>query len=279
MAISYSETQAFKTCQKMHEWQYTKGIRPKEKAEALFFGSAIHSALEMLYKDMPLGAALSALDELDDVNRAKARALITRYHEKYMTMPVDVVAVEQWVKHTFGEDSIFGKQEFIGRVDAIIEQDGRRWIVEHKTATSVDEAYLERVQIDTQSMLYILAAREEFGEIEGVIYDILIKPAIRLKKAESIEEFEERCLADVDGENFVRVQQRFTEYDLEDARLEFRLLCIDIDARKKGMMAYRNTGACNAIGRTCPYLCLCCEKSEDKLKQLIEERFTVKEQQ
>lgn len=278
MAISYSETQCFKTCQKMHEWQYIKGIRPKEKAEALLFGTAIHSALEMLYKDMPLGAALSALDELDDVNRAKARALITRYHEKYMTMPVDVVAVEQWVKHLFGGDYYCGNEEFIGRIDAIIDEDGRRWIVEHKTATSVDDAYLARIQIDTQSMLYILAAREEFGEIEGVIYDILIKPAIRLKKAESIEEFEERCLADVDGENFIRVHQRFTEDDLSDARLEFRLICADIDARKRGLFPYKNTGACNAIGRTCPYLCLCCEKSEDKLKQLIEERFTIKEQ-
>lgn len=272
MAISYSETQCFKTCRKMHEWQYIKGIRPKDKAEALFFGSAIHSALEMLYKDMPLEAALSALDELDDVNRAKGRALIKKYHEKYMTMPVDVVAVENWVRHQFGN------QEFVGRIDAIIEQDGRRWIVEHKTATSVDDAYMERVKIDTQSMLYVLAAEEEFGDIEGVIYDILIKPAIRLKKSESVEEFEARCMADVDGENFVRVLQRFSPKDLSEAIADFIVCSCEINGCKQGTLtAYRNTGACNAIGRACPYLCLCCEKKPDKLADLIAAKFTVKE--
>lgn len=275
MATSYSETQAFKTCQKMHEWQYTKGIRPIEKADALYFGSAIHSALEELYKDMPLDAALSVLDELDDTNRAKARALISHYFAQYMASqwnPDCVLDVEKWVKCSFGGHA------YIGRLDAVISIDGKTWIVEHKTATSVDEGYVERVKIDTQSMLYILAAREEYGEVEGVIYDVLIKPAIRIKKSETLEAFEARCIEDVTAENFVRVLQRFSDEDLEEAKQEFMACCQAIKDCEYGMVKpYRNTGACNAIGRPCPYLCLCCERKPARLAELIEAKFSVKE--
>lgn len=275
MAISYSETQCFKTCRKMHEWQYIKGIRPKDKAEALFFGSAIHSALEMLYKDMPLDAALSALDELDEVNRAKARALISHYFAQNMAggwNPEDVLDVEKWVK------SSFGGHDFIGRLDAVIRVNGRVWVMEHKTATAVDDDYIERIKIDTQSMLYVLAAREEYGEVAGVIYDVLIKPSIRQKKSETIEDFEARCMEEVTAENFVRVYHWFSDDDLEEAKQEFMACSQAIKDCEYGMVRpYRNTGACNAIGRACPYLCLCCEKKPDKLADLIAAKFTVKE--
>lgn len=271
MAISYSETQCFKTCRKMHDWQYKRGLRPIDKAEALFFGTAIHSALELIYRDFPLDVALAALDELDDVNRAKARAMITRYHERYFVdedAPA-VVDVEKWLKCSFGP------HEYIGRADAIIEREDGLWIVEHKTAASVDDGYMQRVKIDTQSMLYVIAAQIEYGRpVAGVIYDVLVKPAIRLKKTEAIEDFEARCLEDVGAEDFVRVEMRFDEDDLTEAECEFIVCCQDMAGCD---IPYKNTGACNAIGRQCPFLCLCCEKDECARAKLIEERFTQKE--
>jgi hypothetical protein len=66
---------------------------------------------------------------------------------------------------------------------------GRRYLVEHKTASTVDEEYWQRLLIDQQVTIYMLAARAKSLDVAGVIYTVCRKPKLRPKSLKS-KEFE-----------------------------------------------------------------------------------------
>jgi hypothetical protein len=57
--------------------------------------------------------------------------------------------------------------------------------MEHKTATSADGTYFERLQGDLQILLYTAYLERELGiRIEGVLYNVLLKCNLKMKTGE-----------------------------------------------------------------------------------------------
>lgn len=272
MIITHSSLECFKACRQKYKYRYMDGIVPKRKSAALEFGSAMHAVLEQYFNFIKAAQVFDGMEPedvirerceqivddagLETVETAKLMGLILGYISRWYKTDVeelDVIDVEK----EFNNTKLLATINFVGKVDGLVRRksDGKYFILEHKTASVVDESYVAQKQIDSQTMTYAICLEDTMEiEIGGVIHDIITKQKIRLKKGESESDFCERLIDDVTDDNFTRIVIEFAPGDLDDFRHELYNACNDLD--RCGNF-YKCTGSC--IGRygACEYLPLC----------------------
>lgn len=223
--VTVSERRAKAKCDRLHFIRYVLGYRPVKDAVALVFGTLVHAALEawwdalsdaifllrerqllpadrydpsMLTAGMKmaiLDAALAALaGEPDAYERAKAVAMITAYHARWIGEAIEPLAVE-WtldespespgtpVENPFTGDEVVDFRQG-GKIDVLVKlyrADGTSgiYVAEHKTATGdvgPGSPYRVRLAGDPQISTYIDSVRALGFPAEGVLYDVLVKP-------------------------------------------------------------------------------------------------------
>lgn len=256
--ITYSMFTAWLSCRQKFDYRYNRCIVPRENAVALSFGSAVHSGLETWFKTHDIDKAVEAANRIDlsDADQVKATELVRGYWEKYPHEDFTVVSIEQ----EFSTPLINPKTgapsktwELAGKVDGIIERKGELWILEHKTASNANDDYLNRIEIDMQIAFYAIAMQQVMERpIVGALYDVLEKPAIRLKTNEDIDAFRLRVRDDIDADNYVRRYVRFADGFLTLRQTLIWAMCREI---RHGAIC-PNTSACLQYS-TCPYLPLC----------------------
>lgn len=190
-AISWSELKTFQRCPKQHEYKYIDRLVPKKKARPLYLGSWVHAALESYYTggDWKIGHQLY-LDDYNKLFEEERIGLETKRGKRGRPLPEIVTQImksyvwyrrnEGWtvkaVEQEFEVDTplrINGKiQPLQGIIDLVIEdEEGRWWIVDHKTAGTIPDASAFHA-MDPQLMLYPWAAKQAWGwDIAGVIYN------------------------------------------------------------------------------------------------------------
>lgn len=187
-SFTNSEMKAFRLCKRKHYNTYKLGYREIHKAGPLRFGTAMHQALEMWWSPLFLGIlepAMEAIDssgEIDEYERAKARAMMIAYHAQWGNAQFEVLAVEAKfeteLRHPNGQ-----RVKLMGMIDAIIRlPNGDVWIVEHKTTgveCGFDSPYWKRLRIDSQVSTYYIGGRALGFDIKGCLYDVLRKPALK----------------------------------------------------------------------------------------------------
>jgi hypothetical protein len=67
---------------------------------------------------------------------------------------------------------IKGSKRFVGIVDAIVEIDGKQYIMEHKTFKTTKMS-LDQTWLNAQTCLYIKVLNEQGWNIEGVVWDMI----------------------------------------------------------------------------------------------------------
>lgn len=153
----------------------------------------------------PLEAAIAALrsaaqnfvSESERMLIAKAAGLIEGYDSRWFDAGWKTISVE----HEFHLPIVNPKtgarsRSFTqaGKYDGIVEhvrRPGVPYLMEHKT-TSDDIAdqnstYWRRLAIDSQVSAYVLANWQDGVKVEGTLYDVIRKPAIRAKKLSKAE--------------------------------------------------------------------------------------------
>ncbi len=205
--ITNSRLKAFRACPRLHDLRYVQGIRPLETAEALEFGTAMHTGLEAWW--LAHARALADVDclataqvaisnaGLDEFAAAKASVLMAGYSLRWAPVMdgFDVLAVEREFRAPLVTTA--GKRarglRLAGKIDVIVRkrEDGTTWLVEHKTSgadLSPGSTYWQRLRMDSQVSLYFDGgAACKLGEIAGCIYDVIEKPGIRPLKATHVE--------------------------------------------------------------------------------------------
>jgi hypothetical protein len=219
-----------------------------------------------------------------------ATAMIRGYAKRYATEEFEVIEVEkEFVGEIRNPDTGRQSQTFriAGKVDGIVRCHDGLYLLEHKTAASVDANYLDKLWTDTQIALYCYYLRELGYPIVGVIYNVLLKSRLKQGKGETQEEFEirkaelaaknksgkttaKRQMPETDDE----FQSRLTEwYSRPEAfHREFIYLSEDrlamlqdevweitqqyLDARRRGKWLL-NTSNCFSYQRPCEYLAYC----------------------
>ncbi len=301
--LTYSALNTFRNCPRKYKNRYLDNLRPRERAEALSFGSVIHTAIELWYRSQDAESRLrDVLTYVDDAfeNRVVdanqmiqwhlATAMIRGYAERYATEEFEVVEVEkEFVGEIRNPDTGRQSQTFriAGKVDGIVRCHDGLYLLEHKTASTVDASYLDKLWTDTQIALYCYYLRELGYPIVGVIYNILLKSRLKQGKGETQAEYEvrhaelaaknksgkstaKRQMPETDDE----FQNRLTEwYSRPEAfHREFIYLSEDrlamlqdevweitqqyLDARRRGKWLL-NTSNCFSYQRPCEYLAYC----------------------
>lgn len=182
--VTNSEIRAFRRCPRYHAIAYEIGMRPIAESEAVHFGSLIHVLLERLYRGEDPETALndSIPDDLDPFERVRVEEAFLGYVARWTPVLWRVEAVEAEFKMPSTVEGI----EVAGKIDAIVTLAGKAWIVEHKT-TSDDltpgSQYWQKLRLDTQISTYLEGAKALGFAVEGCIYDVIARPALRPKKA------------------------------------------------------------------------------------------------
>ncbi|MDZ4848406.1 MAG: PD-(D/E)XK nuclease family protein [Pirellulaceae bacterium] len=206
--LTYSALNTFRNCPRKYKHRYVDNLRPREKADALSFGSVIHNAIELWYRtDDDCDRLQSVLDFIDQQFSGRigdeskmaawhlARAMFTGYADRYAIEEFGIVEVE---KSFVGEirNPVTGRlsQTFViaGKADAIVQCHDGMYLLEHKTASGIDANYLDKLWTDTQIALYSHYLRELGYPIVGVIYNVLLKSRLKQSLGETQEEYEAR---------------------------------------------------------------------------------------
>lgn len=217
--LTNSRRNSFGSCHRKHYFEYELAVRPVQDAEALRFGALIHAALEawLLHlwegPDAALREALAAIlanapkAEADAYVQAVARAMVEGYHDRWHAEATEVLAVEQHFEIPLLNPDTNGQSrtwKLAGKIDGIVRSaDGKVRILEHKTTRdqlAADSRYWTKLAIDGQVSGYYMGAKALGYEVEGCLYDVLRKPALRPAQVPVLDEDGVRIVLDANGD-------------------------------------------------------------------------------
>jgi len=260
-----STISCFQTCRRKYYYQYVRHLRPKVKGTALLFGSAVHDALDVYYKnaDREQGAVLAiakfkevySTPEGDFLRTVENGVkLLTHYFLKYKHEPFTVVGKPE-------EGFVFpiGSILYGGRLDLPVEWDGQLWIMEHKTTSRLTSSYFNQYELDKQPTGYIIALEEFAGrKCSGCIINVL-EPWKEVKRV--------TAKTKQPGDHFLRKPLTRSEELKDRFRYNVQAIVRDIkwceehdeyqEAEKKEACFYYN--------RNCPFMQLCQYGENDRI--------------
>jgi PD-(D/E)XK nuclease superfamily protein len=204
--VSYSSIQHYRDCKQYHNLRDRQGIRPKKKRISLTTGTAFHEFIRYLYAGIPLEGALKKVDEsfkkvdlglLTSEETAKLHVEWSRclgmamaYAEYYKS---DFDQYRKFICEQRGEFEILPGIQYVGSVDILMQDAaGSWWIKETKTAKkgTVNQAYIDRIKIDSQTKGYMFFGKAILGEFpKGIVYDIALKTSHSKRAQESVTQF------------------------------------------------------------------------------------------
>jgi len=282
--LTNSTISSFKNCRKQYYYRNVKQLVPRHEGEARGIGSAVHKGIET-------GSIEEALALFDDIfpsdqqeadkletNKAIVQAMLEGYFSLYGTdwegefQPELQFEVPIINPKTGAQSKTF---KLAGKVDGLLkDRGGKYWLVEFKTAGTIDKSYIDKLMLDAQMTAYIYGLQRQLDiKISGVIYRVLRKPSIRQTKKETLEQFLNRLVEDYKSRPefyFVQEQLYRTQEDLDEFEQELWDITQDLLKCRKDNLWYKNTSRCKDWGK-CQYIPLCA-KYED-----AEELFIQKE--
>lgn len=215
--LSQSALSCYMQCPRKFFYEKIKRRVPQETSKSLIIGKAVHAGLEYYFRNLGhfrnLGsdgvfrqladsmceaAMLSMPVGCTEEDRIKVKVMLEQYAQTYMVCDseqFEVLEVESW----FDKPLLDKDFRMYGVVDAIVRmKSGGVYIIEHKTASSVDDYYVEHIEIDSQVSSYLFGFNEKY-DIKGIIYDVIRKPKASMKVSETDAEYEARKAASKTG--------------------------------------------------------------------------------
>lgn len=297
---TYSMWSLFRNCRKACEYRYEIGLTSREKDPNLSFGSLIHDCLQLWHECRNLAAVLELLDRAcagrtadESVRRDwhLARAIMTGYVSRYPREDFTVVALEKTFEGPIVNPATgAASRSFVlaGKVDGIVRIGNDHYILEHKTASTIDADYLERLWTDFQIAIYSHYVERALGiPISGVIYNVLGKARLQQGKGETEEEYQarraeliaksksgtttaKRKMPESDEYYQARLAEKYADLTMFHretlylSRDRFEILRAELweltqaflDARRRGVF-YQNTSFCFNYNRPCAYFPIC----------------------
>lgn len=279
--LTFSAGSLYLTCPRRYQLRHLDQLVPAEWDQtALRVGTNWHQILELFYggkSPAEVEQGLATLYPEPTEEWAKLSAMFAAYSSRFPLAGDDfkIAHVEKKLSGEIENPDSTGKSRsftFAGKCDLIVAiPDGALAIVEHKTTSRLDRAYMDRViAFDLQTALYAYYAGLELQgrPIENVIYNAASKTSIRLKKGETIEEYRARCITwYAEAElPFWRQSLTLTTEDFRQAKETLWQISKKIlDDKARGFFI-QNSGACEKWGRFCEYYPLCASKNSPLIR-------------
>jgi hypothetical protein len=214
MSWTSSSMKLFRSCKRKWFWKYIMRLRPIQRDPNLMIGSFFHEVLGQWYRGKrsnirPIARRYAkqlrnevdqAGDFFDQNDLDKLRVMTNtfigmmvgyerRYEHDKPTWRIDRGSIEYKFKVNMGNFDFEGKTDLTA-----YRKDIGHFVVEHKTASKIDENYIDRLPIDTQSRAYKFGLQRSRINIDvnHILYDVVKKCKLRRKSNESITEFSNR---------------------------------------------------------------------------------------
>lgn len=278
LVLTNSSRQLFLCCQRKYKFFYEDRLTPFEERAYFSVGRIVHEALADLLRGEPLERVVHNLRQTIKVERLKWRGIPTELETAVVPIEPMIlgwvdnqqylkdIPLFEWdgdvaVEVPFEIQIVKGKLAFAGRIDGIVQKKGL-WVVEHKTTSSLDKRYIERLPIDPQITGYVWAVRQLVTvSVKGVIYNVIRKPSIAKRTNESIVQFMRRLTDDYKSparRKFYYYQAKLyrTEDEVQDFEDELRWVGQAILTARHSGVWIRNEQFCTYYG-ICPFLPLC----------------------
>lgn len=269
--LTYSRLRLRMNCPYAEHLRYEQLLVPKASSNPRLLGSAVHKGLET----GNMAEALSILESVrsitqeqqgaQDLDKAICKAMLEGA-EKALA-PLQSLRPEQEFSLPILNPStgaVSRSFALSGKVDGICVHEGETWLVEYKTASSVDRQYIARLRLDGQVTTYLYAMQRVLRqELAGVIYRIIRKPLIRQTQKESFEAYCDRLEADYrERPDFYFTEERLyrSQADLRQYEIDLWNLTQRILWERKHAIHPRNPARCTDFG-TCEYMPICMGES------------------
>lgn len=257
MEVTNSSIQTYQTCQRKYHYAYNLLLKPKIENKNFLVGTKIHKQLENYYADGSL-----ALKVPENKEEAIISGALNAYSKKYS---------RDEFKNYIGERvftiEIPGTPVAVkGRKDAIVTLNEETVLLEYKTTSKDLEAFKEQVDLDPQPLMYAWAHFMEHHEVlNGVLYRVVRKPLIRLKKDETEDQFYQRIIAEYET-NPDKYLYTFKKYITLDELKLFQGEIAVLIAQMEQIRAIwpRNMASCFNYNSMCPYYPLCQKRDLDE---------------
>ena len=265
--LSNGAYNAARDCKRKFHYRYGLGLQRRGGSDsaALNYGKLWHMVLAWCFK-----AGRSWRDDVDvvvygstdsDDNAKRCLAMLDGYAERWPMVQRMSLHEQEIDVHIRNPETGRRSQRFtqFGFLDMLaLHDDGKVWLWEHKTAASIGGGYLEKLFSDSQITGYVAALRDMGIDIEGVVYDVALKPKIRIKKKETEEEFYARLGEwHMQPEAYHREEVYVSDRQIADWRRDVWAVTQDLlNCRRTGNW-YRNTSRCFDYYRPCEYVSLC----------------------
>ena len=204
--LSYSQVNQYNACPKQH-W-YARRYRSRQFNVNFLVGNIIHEGLHLTYTNTPdlFNELAKKFDEYMDKERETQMiteesekkleewkviilGMIYAYNLKYAKFMEDHEHVMNEAEYTIDlGDNI----TFLIKIDNILrnKKTGELWVHEIKTTRELNENYVNNIQRSVQAACYYhLGQLVEGFKPHGIIYDVLQKPSIRVKKTEQYQDY------------------------------------------------------------------------------------------
>ncbi len=282
---SWSQLQGFRQCQAYYRHKWLRFIEKKQRKTALVMGSAVHAFLEVWHKTGSrtggLKAALAVFKEVDtssydqkgmqdfEVSIGIVEGMCEGYRQihardlkEYKEVMTELPVATTW-------DLGHRKVVYRGKIDMVwTDRDGLKWVVETKTASkqAITQGYFERLGYEGQVVSEFWLANKFCGPIEGVIYNVLVKPSIRRKyaknetQAQFVQRVRDLYLSSETMEDYVIrhpiLLSKTTVQEWEDETRD-TLKQMDLKRMNKDKLWAKNTGQCLQKWGLCEFADAC----------------------
>ena len=268
MRFSHSRINCFKQCPKMFEYKYIKHLFPIDgDSTSLILGKAFQRGIELgdvneLEKELDNNE--NFLDEGAETNKVIVLAMVEAFFNKFPHHNEGNVKHEVEIKTTFDDN------EFIMYADAIVDEPDGLILREYKTASRIDDIYINKLEFNDQISRYCLAIEKELGKkVKKIEYYVAKKPLLRQKNGETLEQFRERLVEKIteDEESIQYFELNRTKEQLEEEKED---LIYDMNMINNTKRYTKNLSACSCYGK-CPYLNLCMKEKDAELLYEVKE--------
>ena len=288
--VSYSSSADYRTCNRKFYYRNVLKLEPKKLSSALSLGTVFHNCFDMLFqkKTKPEihqyvakfyeDAIRTSLDPSQQEWLSIDQYKVLGMWDNYPLNDMEFEKVEPEVSFRVKLDGLKGIY-LKGRVDGLVVRQGKYWIREVKTTSMKKGEFQKKASVSYQGSGYIYGVEKFRGiKIEGVVYDVVFKPALRRGVHETAGDFGERIYQDYcnpDRKDFYYL--RFFTYrsakEIEEFEKDMVLLARDLRTRTREGKWYRNTDRCYDFNKECDFRPICwTDKPDEGLMQSLYER-------
>jgi len=263
-----SRLKMYQACPMKEKFRYRDCIAPIGKKNALNIGTAVHRGIETWSIEEGLNALKfgfpASTEEANeqDITRGTVDAMLNGYFARFEPFEEHKPELEFSLALRFptkrGMRSS-NKIRICGKIDDLVVINGELWIVEYKTASQIDKSYFDRLYLDSQITLYMMAAKRLGYKPVGVIYRVIRKPQIKQRQNETVDAYIDRLKQDYLARPdfyFFETKLYRTDSDIDQFEIDlWNEIKIANTSAAVGNF-FRHSHACSNYG-TCPYFPLC----------------------